>query len=127
MPNAVLDASALLAFLHNEPGAEKVASVLAECSISSVNLAETYSKLSRHGTPLEAAAYQVDRLQIPVIAFDDRQAVLTASVHSSTREHGLSLADCACLALGMAEKAIVVTADRKWALLRLDVEIVQVR
>jgi PIN domain nuclease of toxin-antitoxin system len=117
----------LLAFLHNEPGAEKVASVLPECLISSVNLAETYSKLARHGTPLENATYQVDRLQIPVIPFDYRQAVLTASVHSSTREHGLSLADCACLALGMAEKAVVVTADRKWAMLKLDVEIVQVR
>lgn len=127
MTSAVLDASALLAFLHNEPGAENVASVLSECLISSVNLAETYSKLGRYGTPLESAAYQVDRLQIPVIPFDDRQAMLTASVHRSTREQGLSLADCACLALGMARKAVVVTADRKWSLLKLDVEIVQVR
>lgn len=101
--------------------------MLSECLISSVNLAETYSKLGRSGMPLDSAAFQVDRLQIPVIPFDDRQAMLTASVHRSTRGQGLSLADCACLALGMARRAVVVTADRKWSILKLDIEIVQVR
>lgn len=127
MTSAVLDASALLAFLRREPGAESVASLLADSVISSINLAETYSKLVQYGDHLESAAYQVERLQIPVIEFDKGQAMLTASVHQSTRGHGLSLADCACLSLGMIRRSIVVTADRKWAELVLDVEIVQVR
>ncbi|MCZ2343635.1 MAG: type II toxin-antitoxin system VapC family toxin [Bacteroidales bacterium] len=127
MTSVVLDASALLAFLHQEPGGEKVVPMLSRCIMSAVNLAETYSQLGRYGAALPAAANQVQRLQIPIMAFDNQQAMLTASIHNITRGQGLSLGDCACLALGMSQKAMVVTADRKWAMLRLDVEIVQIR
>ena len=127
MTSAVLDASALLAFLHQEPGGEKVVSVLSRCVISAVNLAETYSQLARQGAALQAASHQIQRLQIPIIPFDNGQAMLTASLHNITRGQGLSLGDCVCLALGMSQKAIVVTADRRWTALPIDVEIVQIR
>jgi ribonuclease VapC len=41
---AVLDASALLAYLQNEPGSEVVEAVLVESAISSVNWAEVVQK-----------------------------------------------------------------------------------
>ena len=53
MAEAVLDASALLAFLRNEPGAEEVAAVLTLSCISAVNLAETISKMVEYGKPLD--------------------------------------------------------------------------
>lgn len=67
---AVLDASALLAFLRKEPSAEEVAAVLRLSCISAVNLAETISKMVEYGKPLDDVAYQIERLRIPVMPFD---------------------------------------------------------
>ena len=77
--------------------------------------------------PLDAIEPLVRPMIGQVVPFDDRQAMLAAAIHRGSRKHGLSLADCACLALGMSRKATVVTADRTWALLKIDVQIVQVR
>jgi ribonuclease VapC len=77
---AVLDASALLASLRNEPGAQEVAAVLRMSCISAVNLAETISKMVEYGKPLEDVGYQIDRLRIPVIPFDAEQAMIVASL-----------------------------------------------
>jgi ribonuclease VapC len=111
---AVLDASALLAFLRNEPGAEEVAAVLSLSCISSVNLAETLSKMVEYGKPLDAVAYQIERLRIPVIPFDTEQAKLVASMWKSTRVVGLSLGDRACLSLGLKTGLPVLTTERAW-------------
>jgi ribonuclease VapC len=54
---AVLDASALIAFLRNEPGGDLVAARLSRSCISAVNLAETISKLVEYGKPLDAVGY----------------------------------------------------------------------
>jgi PIN domain nuclease of toxin-antitoxin system len=62
---AVLDASALIAFLRDEPGADKVAAVLTEACISAVNLSEILGKLVEYGKPLDEIAYQIERLKIP--------------------------------------------------------------
>jgi ribonuclease VapC len=70
---AVLDASALIAFIRNEPGAEKVAAVLTASCISAVNLDETISKMIHYGKQLEDVSYQIERLRIPIIAFDAEQ------------------------------------------------------
>ena len=61
MADAVLDASALIAFLREEPGAEKVAKVLTRSCISGVNLAETLGKMVEYGKPLEAVGYDPAR------------------------------------------------------------------
>jgi len=59
-PVAVLDASALLAYLQGEPGAERVAEVLViGAAISSVNWAETLTKLAERGQDPEAVATQL--------------------------------------------------------------------
>jgi ribonuclease VapC len=67
---AVLDASALLAFLRKEPGTEEGAAVLTLSCISAVNLAETVSKVVEYRKPFDEVAYQIERLDIPVIPFD---------------------------------------------------------
>ena len=52
--------------------------------------------------------------QVEIVPFDAALAEACGALVSRTRVHGLSLADCACLALGMREKLPVVTADRAW-------------
>jgi PIN domain nuclease of toxin-antitoxin system len=125
--DAVLDASALLAFLRNEPGADKVAAVLTDCCISAVNLSETLTLLLRYGKSLEAAAHQVERLRIPVVAFDQEQARIAAALAPETRHAGLSLADRCCLALGKSMGLPVLTADREWSRVAVGVEVEIIR
>jgi PIN domain nuclease of toxin-antitoxin system len=124
---AVLDASALIAFLRNEPGADQVAAVLTRSCISAVNLAETYSKLVQYGKPLDAVAYQVERLRITVIPFDEEQATLVASLWKDTQPAGLSLGDRACLALALKKSLPALTTEREWQKCSLGVEIVKIR
>ena len=127
MIEAVLDASALIAFLCNEPGAEKVAAVLSRSCISAVNLGETLSKLVEYGKPLDTVAYQVERLQIPAIPFDEEQAKIIASLWKPTRVAGLSLGDRACLALGLKRQLPVLTADREWSKVNVGVKLEMIR
>jgi ribonuclease VapC len=127
MAEAVLDASALLAFLQNEPGADKVEAVLTRSCISAVNLAETLSKLVQHGKPLDAVAYQIERLRLPVIPFDAPEAKIVASLWPTTRASGLSLGDRACLALGLRLDLPVLTAERAWANLKIGVSVGLIR
>jgi ribonuclease VapC len=124
---AVLDASALLAFLQNEPGAEEVAAVLSRSCISAVNLAETLSKLVEYGKPLDAVSYQMERLRIPVIPFDAEQAKLVASLWQATRVVGLSLGDRACLAVGLKTGLPVLTTERAWAQVKVGVDVGLIR
>lgn len=114
MAEAVLDASALLAFLRGEPGAEKVASVLTRSRISAVNLVETMSKMVEYGKLLDEVSFQIERLRIPVIPFDAAQAKIVASLWKATRVAGLSLGDRACMALGILSNMPVLTTDRLW-------------
>jgi ribonuclease VapC len=51
MSDAVLDASALLALIFGEPGADKVADRIASCVLSTVNLSEVAAKMAERGTP----------------------------------------------------------------------------
>ena len=124
---AVLDASALLAFLRNEPGAEEVAAILSMSCISAVNLAETISKMVEYGKPLDGVAYQIERLHIPVIPFDAEQAKLVASLWKATRVVGLSLGDRACLSLGLKTGLPVLTTERAWSKVDVGVRVGVIR
>lgn len=127
MAEAVLDASALLAFLRNEPGAEEVAAVLKLSCISAVNLAETISKMVEYGKPLDDVAFQIERLRIPVIPFDAEHAKLVASLWKATRVVGLSLGDRACLALGLKTGLPVLTTERAWENIKVGVSVGVIR
>lgn len=125
--DAVLDASALIAFLRREPGSEMVATVLARSCISAVNLAETLGKMVEHGKPLEEAIYQIERLHIAVVAFDEQQARIAASFWQSTRKVGMSLGDRACLALALSTSSPALTTEVEWTKCNLGVEVVKIR
>jgi PIN domain nuclease of toxin-antitoxin system len=111
----VLDASALLAYLHDEPGAEAVEEALSgRTSIGAVNLAEVLSKLVDAGEDPSDAALGVEILGIEVTPFDTDLAVETARLRSLTAKAGLSLGDRACLALGRLRQQEILTADTAW-------------
>jgi ribonuclease VapC len=114
-PPAVLDASALLALLQNEPGAEIVASRLPHCVMSAVNLSEVVAKLVDHGLPEADLRAALDVLGIDVREFDSEAAYAAGELRRITRGAGLSLGDRACLALAVRLGAVAVSADRGWA------------
>jgi len=110
----ILDASALLALLQNEPGAEKVASVIGQSKISSVNWSEVIQKLSRHDNEAANIRPDVEALGLIIIPFSAEQAEATAALWSISKPFGLSLADRVCLQLGMSMNETVLTADTVW-------------
>jgi ribonuclease VapC len=127
MAKAVLDASALLAFVNREPGGNEVALVLDEAVISSVNYSESLAKLVGRGASPDYVVDLLGAIEIAVVDFDQPQAEGTASLLSRTRPRGLSLGDRACLALAARERLPVMTCDRAWAELDLDVEVKLIR
>jgi ribonuclease VapC len=127
MTEVVLDASALIALLRKEPGAEKVTAVLSKSCISSVNLAETLGKMVEYGKPLEAVRFQVERLDIPVVPFDTEQANIAASFWKATRLVGMSLGDRACLALALKLSLPALTTEMEWLKCDLGVKVVKIR
>jgi len=111
----VLDASALLAYLLDEPGAERVQEALAtDALVGTVNLAEVLSKLADAGEDPEEAMNAIGALPLELVPFDEDQALESALLRPSTSPAGLSLGDRACLALGRRLGRPVLTADRTW-------------
>lgn len=123
----VLDASALLALLHDEPGAYLVESVLPEAMISSVNLAEVIGKLSAVGMPEETIRAVIGAFALEVISFDEELGHSAGLLYRATQPYGLSLGDRACLALGLQRNLPVITADRTWSSLKLKIDIQVIR
>lgn len=123
MPDVVLDASALLALLNREPGGASVFASLPGARISAVNLAEVVAKLSDYGMKDQEIRLAVGGLGLDVVTFDEELAHRSGTLRPATRELGLSLGDRACLALGIQGGATVLTTDRDWSRLELDVTI----
>jgi len=115
MNRIVLDASAILAVINSEPGGQELTpELLARAVSSAVNLAEVQTKLvSRGWTPAQAWEDATSPVR-EVLAFDEQQARIAGDLVMQTRHLGLSLGDRACLALGIALKLPVYTAEKVW-------------
>ncbi len=123
----VADASAVLALLQREPFRHFDAERLVGALISAVNLSEVLGRLRAGGLSEVEAEAAVDALDLHTVPFDKLQAGIAAGLLASTRRAGLSLADRACLALGLHLGRPVVTADRAWTNLQLGAEIILIR
>ena len=118
MTEHVLDASALLALMLGERGADQVLETLPAAVIGAVNLAEVVAKLQERGVPDAEIDRNLAELDLPVVPFDRALAMAAGKLRSRTRSRGLSLGDRACLALAKQFNATALTADRPWT--RLD-------
>jgi ribonuclease VapC len=124
----VLDASAVIAVLFREPGAEKLTLELLEiATIGTVNLAEVQARLVRAGDDPQEAWKDAVAFVPEVHPFTIAQAKIAGSLVTQTRGLGLSLGDRACLALAMTLNAPVYTTDRIWKKLDVGVRIHVIR
>ena len=127
MTSGVLDASAVIALLRSEPGCDVVQGAIADAVISTVNYSEVLKKTIERGGTGDAAAAFVRGLSIAIILFDETLAAMSAELYPQTKEHGLSLADRACLALGIQRNCKVLTSERRMALPSLSIKVKLIR
>ena len=127
MAEVVLDASAVLAVLNGEPGAEAVWECLPGAHLSAVNAAEVAAKLVDGGLDAERAGQSLERLGARVVPFEAGDVVPVAHIRAATRSAGLSLGDRACLALAQRLGLPALTADRQWRDIQVDVDVRLIR
>ena len=114
----VIDASALTAYLENEVGAEVVTNAFLEnrLMLSVVNFVEVVGKLvSRGATTHDEVVADIKGLNLDVVEMDLDQGLIASYFYARRKPYGLSLGDCACLALAEARGAKVLTGERAWA------------
>lgn len=128
MNRIVLDASALLAVINREPGCERLTpELLSDATSSTVNLAEVQGTLVRKGADANEAWRKALSLIGEATPFTEDHAKVAGSLVTHTRALGLSLGDRACLALGLALRLPVYTADRLWKNVHVGVKIHVIR
>jgi ribonuclease VapC len=116
----VLDASALVAYLHDEDGAAEVADAVSRtASISAANWAETLSKFAERGIDPGRIAGDLERQGLlhgllEVVPLTAEDALVIAELRPRTKALGLGLGDRACCALALRLGLPVLTADSEW-------------
>ncbi len=127
MNKYVLDASALLALLNDETGAEIVQEVLPDAVISSINFSEVVTRLALFGMPVNTVHDTLDILGLEIIPFDATLAYDIGDLAIATKHLGLSIGDRACLALAKNTERTAVTADKIWSKVNTSVTIKLIR
>lgn len=125
--SVVFDSSALLAITFEEEGAEIAAQALNDGIISAVNASEVITRYIDLGASEDDARASLLAFGLRIYPFDESLAIATGLMRSATRDAGLSLGDRACLALAIREQSSVLTADRAWAALDLDIAVELIR
>lgn len=133
MNSIVLDASAVLAMVQQEPGGERVEALLdavedgadLRVAISSVNWCEVLTRTQRDHLGMTPDKLSAAFASVDLILFSKSDAELAAAY--SRVNQALSLGDRACLALAKARNATVWTADRFWTQCKLDVAVELIR
>lgn len=127
MSDVVLDASAVLALLQDEPGSDIVARSLPGAALSAVNLSEVVAKLTELGLSEADVHAALQGLGLVIHSFEDEMAYATGLLRSRPKSLRLSLGDRAALALGRRLSALVLTTDRAWRGLHLGVKVKVIR
>lgn len=123
----VVDASAILAFLRREPGAEVVVRNLSNAKISALNLAEVIGWMRTHGAEAETVQRIIGDLRLDVVPFDATAAFDSTWLRTDSGPGGLSLGDRACLSLARALQWPALTADPRWTEFDLGAEVRLIR
>lgn len=128
MSKCVLDSSALLALVNQEPGSAQLTPALMRGAImSSVNAAEVQTKLVASGGDPDKTWHFIVSLVSQIEPFNEEHAKAAGTLVQQTKLHGLSLGDRACLALGAALQLPVYTTDQSWSRTKLGIRIHLIR
>lgn len=111
----ILDASALLALLQDEPGSAQVSDALGHGTISAANFSEVAGKLIQAEVPEKEVVSILQSFDLDVIPVDEEIALLAGSLIKQTRQFGLSLGDRICLATAIFRNEPAVTTDKAWS------------
>jgi len=123
----VLDASALLAYAHNETGGARVAAVMETAYLSTVNLSEAVAKFVERGTDYSRLQHEIRFSGVTLVPFEVADAYAAGELRSTIRRFGLSFGDRACVALALRLGLPLLTSDRAWAKLDLGVPVEVIR
>jgi ribonuclease VapC len=115
MTRAVLDASAVIALIRGEPGADRVAEYVGEGLISTVTLQEVIKALLVRGFTIETARGLIDSLNLEPRPHRVEDAYAAAALFQATKSRGSGLGDRTCMALAITEGLPAITTDRAWS------------
>ncbi len=121
----VVDASVVLAWLQDEPGADEAEPMLMDGIIGAANWSEVLQKAGQHGAPVGIVARLLATFGLRVVAVTAEDAELAADVWQPAER--FSLGDRLCLALGLRTGLPVATADAAWASLAGAPEVIVIR
>lgn len=117
----VLDASAVLALLLRETGAEHVRAALPRSAISAATLTEILSKGLKRGIAPDESYAAIVAWGIQIISVDISQARVAAELAKAPKQLDLSLGDRLCIALAMVRRWELMTSDG--GILRLEADV----
>jgi PIN domain nuclease of toxin-antitoxin system len=109
----VVDASVVLAWLQDEPGADEAEPMLIEGVIGAANWSEVLQKARQHGAPAEVVGRLLASFGLTVTDVTATDGERAAELWRPGTQ--LSLADRLCLALGLRLQLTVATADAAWS------------
>ena len=115
MARVVYDASAVLALLRDEAGADAIAEYAGDALISTVNLQEVIKALLVRGFTIDVARAMIDALHLEIRPHTADDAYAAAELYEATKDHGRGLGDRTCMALAIAEGLPALTTDQAWA------------
>jgi ribonuclease VapC len=115
----VFDASAVLAVIRDEVGANIIREYCGEGLISSVNLQEVLKTLFWNGISIELARSYVGDLHLDIRAHHADDAYQAAELVQYTSSIGSGIGDRSCMALAIAEELPALTTDRAWSRLTI--------
>jgi predicted nucleic acid-binding protein len=125
----ILDAIAVLAFFHDEPGAQLVEDMILqaqdgklELAMCVINLGEVYYSIARSRSQQEAESYvqQIQSLPIEIVDVDWELTRLAAQFKTGGN---ISYADCYAAALAKSCNGDLVTGDKEFKVLKKEIKI----
>lgn len=126
--NIVFDSSALIMLFAKEPGYEVVRQNMKHAIISTINIAEVYKYCIEVQNLSEDDCKDLIKLcGIKIIDFCEEQALISAKIVKNTKQYGLSLGDRGCIALATLKNCPILTCDKIWQKVNLNIEFIMAR